>query len=761
MADDGDGGSGDDAMGRWPPTYDAKFVRDLLDAQDSVSIAHKKLNVVTAMLYEAQGMSKKETAALKEESVKLRQRLAPSTGSACGQAQDPMKLRKRLASPTGWSEPEPPGSPGGQAQAPMTLGEIHGLQETHPFLPGAIWTAPSQPAEPVMGHQEAAQEDEPPFFTEMPDCPKIMDVLETQSHCSAFSLKGKIRAYLEEPEPYNVTDLYKRVGCWQAIARNQYFENLTLLVIIANALWFWVDTDLNTADTLIQADLMFQIMENLFCLFFTLELIIRFMAFRIKKTAFTDRWFVFDVVLVGMMILETWVVTLILMALNSSNGMRGVASMVRTMRLMGWRAIKTTAFTDRWFVFDVVLVGMMILETWVLTLILMASNSSNGMRGLRNASMVRTLRLLRMARMVRIARLLRAVPELVVMLKGIAAAIRSVMVTLVLLALILYVFGVSLRLILNDTDAGKKYFFQQRHARCRIHGQDNALDEDGAMARMARLLRAVPELLVMIKGIVAAIRSVVVILVLLALILYVFGVSLRLILNDTDAGKKYFSTVANSMLSLVLYGIIMDNTSAVVQEIGEASPVSAALIFVFILLASFTVLNMLVGVMCETVHVVSERESEIMNMAITKERLWHMLRTSNLDADGNEMISKDELKALLQIPDACIVLRDLGVDVLALVDAADVIFEIADELDYSTFMQVVMQMRNSNTVTVRDLVMHRRYLQGEMDKLSELVSANFGNLALPDKETPSKPSKTSAVPAFRESVTFGKRISKG
>jgi len=369
MADDGDGGSGDDAMGRWPPTYDAKFVRDLLDAQDSVSIAHKKLNDVTAMLYDAQGMAKKETAALKEESVKLRQRLAPSTGSACGQAQDP-----------------------------MTLGEIHGLQETHPFLPGAIWTAPSQPAEPVMGHQEAAQEDEPPFFTEMPECPKIMDVLETQSHCSAFSLKGKIRAYLEEPEPYNVTDLYKRVGCWQAIARNQYFENLTLLVIVANALWIWVDTDLNTADTLIQADLMFQIMENLFCLFFTLELIIRFMAFRIKKTAFTDRW----------------------------------------------------------FVFDVVLVGMMILETWVLTLILMASNSSNGMRGLRNASMVRTLRLLRMARMVRIARLLRAVPELLVMIRGIVAAMRSVMVTLVLLALILYVFGVSLRLILNDTDAGKK-----------------------------------------------------------------------------------------------------------------------------------------------------------------------------------------------------------------------------------------------------------------------------------------------------------------
>mmetsp|Transcript_115159 Transcript_115159/g.365923 ORF Transcript_115159/g.365923 Transcript_115159/m.365923 type:complete len:605 (+) Transcript_115159:152-1966(+) len=603
MADDGVGGSGD-AMGRWPPTYDAKFVRDLLDAQDSVSIAHKKLNVVTAMLYDAQGMAQKETDALKEESVKLRKRLAP---------------------PTGWSEPGPPGSAGGRAKHPMLLGDIDGLHEMPHFLPGAVWTPPSQPAVLVLGLQEAAQEDEPPstatFFMEVPDCPKIMDVLETQSHCSAFSLKGKIRAYLVEPAPYNVTDLYKSVGVWQAIARSQHFENLTLLVIVANALWIWVDTDLNTADTLIQADLIFQIMENFFCLFFSLELFIRFMAFRIKRTAFTDRWFVFDAVLVGMMILETWVITLSLLATNSSNGVGGV----------------------------------------------------------KNASMLRTMRLMRLARMARMARLFRAVPELLVMIKGIAAATRSVMVTLTLLGLIVYVFGVTLRQMLNDT----------------------------------------------------------------------------------DAGEQYFSTVANSMLSLIFYGIIMDNTSVVVLEIGQVSPISAALIFVFILLASFTVLNMLVGVMCETVHVVSATESEIMNMAITKERLWHMLRTSDLDADGNEMISKDELKALLQIPDACIVLRDLGVDVLALVDAADVIFEIEEELDYSTFMQVVMQMRNSNTVTVRDLVMHRRYLQGELEKLSELVSANFGDLALPDKETSTrKPSKTNAVPAFRESLTTGRRNTK-
>ena len=47
-----------------------------------------------------------------------------------------------------------------------------------------------------------------------------------------------------------------------------------------------------------------------------------------------------------------------------------------------------------------------------------------------------------MLRLGRIARLLRAVPEVVTLLKGIAAAIRSVFFTLLLLLVLLFVFGV-------------------------------------------------------------------------------------------------------------------------------------------------------------------------------------------------------------------------------------------------------------------------------------------------------------------------------
>merc|ERR1719410_1125703 len=60
-----------------------------------------------------------------------------------------------------------------------------------------------------------------------------------------------------------------------------------------------------------------------------------------------------------------------------------------------------------------------------------------------NASILRLARLLRLTRMARMARLLRAMPELLIMVKGMVAALRSVSFTLVLLLMILYVFGIT------------------------------------------------------------------------------------------------------------------------------------------------------------------------------------------------------------------------------------------------------------------------------------------------------------------------------
>jgi len=90
--------------------------------------------------------------------------------------------------------------------------------------------------------------------------------------------------------------------------------------------------------------------------------------------------------------------------------------------------------------FDLLLVGAMILETWLVPLF---TDPDGGGSGLGNLAILRLLRLMRLTRMVR---LMRSVPELLVLLKGIASATKAVGCTLLLLTIALYIFGIIFRM---------------------------------------------------------------------------------------------------------------------------------------------------------------------------------------------------------------------------------------------------------------------------------------------------------------------------
>lgn len=74
----------------------------------------------------------------------------------------------------------------------------------------------------------------------------------------ADKIKEKVRASLFEPE-VNPEDMFKTTGWCQEVARNQLFKNITMLVIVMNAIWIGVDTDLNPADLEIDSPLIFQV----------------------------------------------------------------------------------------------------------------------------------------------------------------------------------------------------------------------------------------------------------------------------------------------------------------------------------------------------------------------------------------------------------------------------------------------------------------------------------------------------------------------
>lgn len=194
---------------------------------------------------------------------------------------------------------------------------------------------------------------------------------------------------------YNVCDYYHEEGCIARIAKSSIFFVLSMLAVVLNAFWMGLEADLNTAPTISQADPGFQAVEHVFCLVFSLELVIRFGAFRRKRDCIKDGWFAFDTILVTLTVSETWLLP-IAMAIMAGD--------------------QTRAY------------------------------------GVKELSILRTVRLLRLTRLGRIARLLRAVPELLTLLKGIGAAMPSVFYTLLLLLILLFVSGVVFKTQSEEDD---------------------------------------------------------------------------------------------------------------------------------------------------------------------------------------------------------------------------------------------------------------------------------------------------------------------
>eukprot|EP00929_Paragymnodinium_shiwhaense_P095894 TRINITY_DN5720_c1_g1_i1.p1 TRINITY_DN5720_c1_g1~~TRINITY_DN5720_c1_g1_i1.p1 ORF type:complete len:790 (+),score=197.57 TRINITY_DN5720_c1_g1_i1:114-2483(+) len=392
----------------------------------------------------------------------------------------------------------------------------------------------------------------------------------------AQAMKEKLRNAMSKPQ-YDVSDYYKRHGIWQFIARDHYFDHLTLTIIGINALWIAIDTDHNRTSSLLEAEALFQVAENAFCFYFTFEWLVRFLSFQHKLNGFRDRWFCFDSCLVSTMILETWLLPLIIIATGAGGG-----------------------------------------------------------GALGNASMLRLLRLLRLSRMARMARLLRAMPELMVMIKGMAVAMRSVFFTLCLLGCIIYVFAIA--------------FVQQ------------------------------------LRGTVF-----------------------------DGSGRDPFESVPEAMKRLLLDGVLPDQ-GPFVEMVGSQGPFAWLAVMVYILLGSLTVMNMLVGVLCEVVSVVSSVEKESLLITFVRNQLLTMIKESGLDSDGDNRISRQEFESLLEKEAAAKCLQMVGVDVVGLVDFTDFIFEGDKMLTFPDFMDVVLQLRGSNVATVKDIVDLRKMFMAEFDK---------------------------------------------
>jgi hypothetical protein len=396
-----------------------------------------------------------------------------------------------------------------------------------------------------------------------PVLPQAKKKVAKNVFANSEEMKKRARQKLVKPQ-YNVFDFYHETGKVATIAKSSLFENVTFAVIFVNAIWISIDMDNNDAPVLFEAHPVFFIAENAFCLYFTVELVIRFLAFKRKLNCLKDFWFTFDCFLVTVMVLETWVLTAALFFLSSEG-----------------------------------------------------NSSPFG-----NLSVLRIFRIAKMIRITRMARLLREVPELVVLLKGIGAALRTVGVFSVLWLIIIYVFAIIFR---SSSDGDSK-------------------------------------------------------------------------------GVANFATVLDSMETLLLMGVLPGHAT-LLNDVTDMNELFYPIILFFILLASMTLLNMLVGVMVTTIAAIAAAQQEGVIVSIVATGLREGM--VSLGRDTNEPITKADFQMLVMQPDISKVLDEAGSDPVALLEMSDMIFEKIEKegavFTFEAFIEIVLDARGANAASVKDV----------------------------------------------------------
>eukprot|EP00747_Dinoflagellata_sp_TGD_P134600 gnl/TRDRNA2_/TRDRNA2_175348_c2_seq6.p1 gnl/TRDRNA2_/TRDRNA2_175348_c2~~gnl/TRDRNA2_/TRDRNA2_175348_c2_seq6.p1 ORF type:complete len:376 (+),score=51.60 gnl/TRDRNA2_/TRDRNA2_175348_c2_seq6:2-1129(+) len=113
-------------------------------------------------------------------------------------------------------------------------------------------------------------------------------------------------------------------------------------------------------------------------------------------------------------------------------------------------------------------------------------------------------------------------------------------------------------------------------------------------------------------------------------------------------------------------------------------------------------MNMLIGVLCEVVLIVSRAEREDDAIRQVKQTILTLLQ--QFDAGGDGLISREDLQQVMKDLDAVEVLVNLEIDLRQLRNLEILLFEERDQVPIAEIMNMVLDCRGNIPTTVKDIV---------------------------------------------------------
>jgi len=246
------------------------------------------------------------------------------------------------------------------------------------------------------------------------------------------------------------------------------------------------------------------------------------------------------------------------------------------------------------------------------------------------------------------------------------------------------------------------------------------------MLRVARLLRSCPEFFILMKAIHSAARATFFSVAFLFTLLYVYGIAFALSFRDTEVGDELFSSVSVSIQTLFFQVTLGDGVADVSAAVIEESWLGMVMLSTCILFTTITMMNTLIGVLCEAISAVADKERMSIQVAIVEATLRAILEEGDTDHDGS--ISQEEFFKLIESRSAVLALEDIGIDVVGLAETAHYFFEehhtegteLSMRLPFDDFMQLLLELRGSNKATVKDIVGLKKHMHDMLRHMDRL-----------------------------------------
>merc|ERR1719380_115905 len=194
-----------------------------------------------------------------------------------------------------------------------------------------------------------------------------------------------------------------------------------------------------------------------------------------------------------------------------------------------------------------------------------------------------------------------------------------------------------------------------------------------------------------------------------------------MILRGVPAYEGMFDDMSSSMYTLSLAGTMCDDiTSVTIIMLDEEHYGMFAAFLLFVVVSSFTALNMLLGIVCEVIVEVKENEFEKKLIDDVKDKILDTFEA--LDVDGSGKISKTEFAKLTENEEVMEALALMEVNSGHLLSLSDSLFESDNdqeeevELDFADFLRVLVHLRPGQDASVMDVAETRKTMRRAIKK---------------------------------------------